>query len=230
MGKLKDLTLLNFKEFGATNAPSISTLFAAEKYEHQQEIIDYLENGKISLVAPGLEIDEYTGETIIPKHTKAILTDGVYSWSGSLSYYVEKYNARLPHEIEEWMVIQHIKNKTDKSIEVKDEDRKTYELMKVLSAMKHRPEMYFKKGSYYEQLQAFLIGYGLGAHLYEDSDMVASSDIEWLVNKRLEEEYGEQYENMDKLDDEEKFNIYLNTMFSVYANRYPKYAHDVGLC
>ncbi len=109
MNKLRDQTLLKFKEFGTVNAPSIATLFVSEEYEHKHEIIDYLENGKICLVAPGLEIDELNGETIIPRRTKAILTDGVYSWSGSLSYYVEKYNARLPMEIEDWMLSQHTK-------------------------------------------------------------------------------------------------------------------------
>ncbi|MCR5649727.1 MAG: hypothetical protein K6F86_00925 [Lachnospiraceae bacterium] len=96
-------------EFGAMNAPSISALFVSEKYEHQQEIIDYLENGRIVLAAPGLEIDEFTGETIMPRHTKTILTDGVYSWSGSLPYYVEKYNVRLPLEIEDWILSQYSK-------------------------------------------------------------------------------------------------------------------------
>ena len=109
-----------------------------------------------------------------------------------------------------------------------DMHKKTYELMKVLSAMKHRPGMYFKKGSYYEQLQAFLMGYGLGTHLYEESDVVSSSDIEWLVNNRLEEEYGERYEKID-LEDQEKFDIYLKTTLDVYANKYPEYARDLGL-
>ncbi len=114
-------------------------------------------------------------------------------------------------------------------IKVKDEDRKTYELMKVLSVMKHRPGLCFKKGCYYEQLQAFLMGYGLGTHLYEDSKVISSSDIEWLVAERLEEEYGEPYDKMDLLEDREKFDIYLKTTFAVYANRYPEYAHDLGL-
>ena len=118
----------------------------------------------------------------------------------------------------------------NEQIKVKDEDRKTYELIKVLSAMKHRPGMYFKKGSYYEQLQAFLMGYGLGTHLYEESDVVSSSDIEWLVNEHLEEEYGEPYEKVDLLEDREKFEIYIDTTFAVYANKYPEYAHDLGLC
>lgn len=104
--------LLRFKEFGVKDAPSISTLFAPEKYDHQQEITDYLKKGEISLVAPGLEIDEIKGEEIIPRITKAILTDGVYSWSSSLPYYIEKYNARLPREIEDWIVCQYKKNRT----------------------------------------------------------------------------------------------------------------------
>ena len=74
------------------------------------------------------------------------------------------------------------------------------------------------------------MGYGLGTHLYEESDVVSSSDIEGLVNERLEEEYGEPYEKVDLLEDREKFEIYIDTTFAVYANKYPEYAHDLGLC
>ena len=45
-----------------------------------------------------------------------------------------------------------------------------------------------------------------------------------------QEEYGEPYEKVDLLEDREKFEIYMDTTFAVYANKYPEYAHDLGLC
>ena len=46
--------------------------------------------------------------------------------------------------------------KKNEQIKVKDEDRKTYELIKVLSAMKHRPGMYLKKEATMNNFRHFL--------------------------------------------------------------------------
>jgi hypothetical protein len=60
------------------------------------EILSYLKNGKVVFFAPSRSVDVLSGEIIGP--TKCILTDGEFSWSDSLGYYVEKYNLLLPAE------------------------------------------------------------------------------------------------------------------------------------
>lgn len=62
------------------------------------KIIKYLCNGEIILVSPSSVIDVISGERIAA--STYIYTDGEYSWSNALSYYVEKYNLKLPEEFE----------------------------------------------------------------------------------------------------------------------------------
>ncbi len=44
--------LLEFKEFGSLDSPSLSTLFMGGRYEGQDIIVSYLENGETLLCAP----------------------------------------------------------------------------------------------------------------------------------------------------------------------------------
>ena len=90
--------LLFYQEFGTLNAPSLKDFFEKSSYEGQNKIIEYLESGRIKLAASSLCKDAFTGEIIA--ETKTIMTDGEYSWNNMLSYYVKKYNLRLPGDFE----------------------------------------------------------------------------------------------------------------------------------
>ena len=96
--------LLHYKEYGPEDAPSLSTLFNDGRYENQDRIIDYLKKGTVTVVATRYDKDVFSGETILPLQTSCHLTDGEYIWSSDLAYYVEKYNVRLPKEVENRML------------------------------------------------------------------------------------------------------------------------------
>ena len=63
------------------------------------KILNYLNSGEVTLASPSSAIDVFSGERI--NATNCILTDGEYSWSNALGYYVEKYNLRLSKEFED---------------------------------------------------------------------------------------------------------------------------------
>ncbi len=100
----RGLRLLQYKEFGAEEAPSLSSMFAPRKYDGQDKVIDYLKKGKVTLVSTQYDTDAFSRDTIMPLQTTCILTDGEYSWSSTLPYYVEMYNVRLPKEVEDWIL------------------------------------------------------------------------------------------------------------------------------
>ena len=93
--------LVKWQEFGAENAPSIRILFSKKPYPNKEKIASYLESGETKLVSPEAESDVVTGNLISPCITKCIKSNGDYSWSGILPYYVREYNLRLPAEYEE---------------------------------------------------------------------------------------------------------------------------------
>ena len=88
--------LLNWKEAGAEGAPSLKEFFQETKDPRQEKIARYLDRGKTILTAPGVSVDFFSGESI--ENRLEIMTDGEYSWVSWLSYYVRKYNLKLPEE------------------------------------------------------------------------------------------------------------------------------------
>lgn len=89
-----------YDEFGpGMNLPSMRDAFQSERYPGQDMIVKYLrENGKVHMACPGISRDKITGERLTVEMTH--MDDGVYSWTSSLAYYVDKYNLRLPEEFE----------------------------------------------------------------------------------------------------------------------------------
>lgn len=87
-----------WKEFNPAASKSIKDDFQSKAYDYQPEICNYLDNGKVSLSATTCGTDILTGVRIT--NTYCILTDGEYSWSNTLSFYIKKYNLRLPHDFE----------------------------------------------------------------------------------------------------------------------------------
>ena len=98
---MKQYDLLKWKELGQKDAPSIKILFSTKPYPNQEKIAAYLDRGKVSLVTASYEKDAITGKIIHPARTARIMSDNEFSWDGSLSYYIRKYNLRLPAAIEE---------------------------------------------------------------------------------------------------------------------------------
>lgn len=68
------------------------------KYERMDDIISYLENAKDTMASFRLPKDVFTGESI--KVTPLLKNDGVYVWWSTLTYYISKYNLRLPKDVE----------------------------------------------------------------------------------------------------------------------------------
>lgn len=94
------ISLINYEEFGPNMGfKSMREFFEAAPYEGQEKIAFYLDNGTPTYVRMSRGKDFFTGEPISGSYTG--MTDGEYSWSSVLSYYVMKYNLRLPKEFEE---------------------------------------------------------------------------------------------------------------------------------
>lgn len=97
----------NYKEFDADNKHSIREFFSKEPYPNQEKIANYLKNGGQSICSStSIPKDVFTGESL--KMEEIGREDEQYQWFSILSYYVEKYNLRLPIEFE-----KHILRKTN---------------------------------------------------------------------------------------------------------------------
>ena len=93
-------SLIRYAEFGPNmGLKSMKEFFEPQPYEGMQSIIDYLKNGKKTYAKAARANDVFTGEAIDVDEYVG-MTDGEYSWNSVLSYYVEKYNLRLPKDFE----------------------------------------------------------------------------------------------------------------------------------
>lgn len=90
--------MAKWKEFNPASDRSMKDDFNDKPSPYNKIIVNYLDNGELVLVSPSIATDVFSGEKI--GRTNCILTDGEFSWSSSLSYYVEKYNLQIPKELE----------------------------------------------------------------------------------------------------------------------------------
>ena len=97
MGKRTNV-MAKWKEFNPISDRSMRDDFSERSSPFTKEIVDYLDNGELVIASPSIAVDVFSGEKI--GRTNCILTDGEFSWSSSLSYYVEKYNLQIPKELE----------------------------------------------------------------------------------------------------------------------------------
>ena len=105
MGKKKRINMMAmWKEFNPAASKSIKEDFANCEYANLAKIADYLDNGQVTLVSAEYGSDIITNQKIT--NTYCIVTDGEYSWSNTLSYYVRKYNLRLPKEFEDKILLK----------------------------------------------------------------------------------------------------------------------------
>lgn len=78
-----------------------------ERYAEQDKIVRFLETGEVVLAQLSRNRDVFDN-SVIPTEV-LVLTDGKYMWCNHLAYYVDKYNVRLPKDIE-----NHILGATEK--------------------------------------------------------------------------------------------------------------------
>lgn len=92
--------LNSFDEFNkGMNLSSMKDSFNDGSFEGKEKIVAYLQKGDKTIAACSYDRDVFTGERIPGK--KCLMTDGEYSWSSCLYYYVDRYNLRLLPEFEE---------------------------------------------------------------------------------------------------------------------------------
>lgn len=78
--------------------PTMKENLESKPYETKAEVLKYLKSGKPHIATAASVIDVYSGvNTFRPL---LHLDDGEFSWTTKLIYYIEKYNLRLPHEVE----------------------------------------------------------------------------------------------------------------------------------
>ena len=93
--------------------PSIVGCLTDVEHPFKARILSYLTHGHLLFAGGGLldDVVKPTGAGFLFNQSR---TDGTYSWSDSLAYYVERYNLILPREFVEhmasndWQVAQDI--------------------------------------------------------------------------------------------------------------------------
>ncbi len=119
-----------------------------------------------------------------------------------------------------------------KAYRITEED-KTVTLIEILMKMKVRPGMYFGNNNRYDKLMAFISGFGIGANVYENEKYFGASTLIPEAWDRLDKEY--ELMNFDnspwnnKLTDEERFEKYIDMIFTVFAEHYPEKATELGI-
>lgn len=87
----------SWAEFNEKADKSMKNDFCSAPYPDMQQIVNYLKNSNIAGIAFKTYKDVFTGETIGPAK---IYSDDELLWNSSLPYYIQKYNLRLPEDIE----------------------------------------------------------------------------------------------------------------------------------
>ena len=90
--------MAKWREFNPESNKSIKSDFQDVPSPHCNKILEYLNNGNITLVSTDKGIDVLTGEKIVSSY--CILTDGEFTWGNTLAHYVLHYNLKLPDEFE----------------------------------------------------------------------------------------------------------------------------------
>lgn len=101
-GEKMQYKFVGYAELGDTDGPKMKDCFEAKRYEEQDRIVRYLKGTKSAkelFVSTAIPKDVFTNESI--KMEDICMGDDIYAWSNILSYYVDKYNLRLPKEFEE---------------------------------------------------------------------------------------------------------------------------------
>lgn len=94
-----------FREFMGNAPPEIASRYplmadcmTPERYPHQDSIVRYLRDADLLLAVSSYAKDIFTGDATNVR--RGLMGDGTFFWSQSLSYYVDRYNVRLPGDFE----------------------------------------------------------------------------------------------------------------------------------
>ena len=98
-------SLIHFDEFGKNMGfPSMKDYFCDKPYKGIDKIISYLQKGEVTYVSASQNRDVFTNERF--NGSLCGMTDGVYSWTNALWYYVKKYNLKLNEEFTKYVLSQ----------------------------------------------------------------------------------------------------------------------------
>lgn len=78
--------------------PAMKDNLSPEPYKTKPLVLKYLQSGRAHIATAARIVDVYSGETT--NFTLLHLNDGEFSWTTKLIYYIDRYNLRLPAEIE----------------------------------------------------------------------------------------------------------------------------------
>lgn len=94
------LFLGKYEEFApGMGFPSIKEHIHDAPYDTKNAVLRYLETGNIHMTTAARVVDVFTGK---PTNRQIVhMNDGEYTWTTKVIYYIEKYNLRLPKDIEE---------------------------------------------------------------------------------------------------------------------------------
>ena len=104
---------------GEKTGPSLTECISDYPQDNERQIIQYLKSGVIFAACMGVfkDILDETSDVWIAPH---LLTDGSWLWYNDLSYYVEKYHARVPAEFIQAMKLNQWKFPPESSIDLSE--------------------------------------------------------------------------------------------------------------
>ena len=102
--KLRKVGFFRELRHGNNDGPSLTDHISDVAQPRETDIVNYLRKGILLVACPGISRDvlDESAEIIGSPH---IMTDGVWEWPNDLSYYVEKYHARVPESF-----VQHMQS------------------------------------------------------------------------------------------------------------------------
>ena len=93
------IILGKYEEFApGMGFPSIMGHMQPTPYGAKAKVLKYLKSGRVHMATAARIVDAVTGEAA--SQTLLHMNDGEYSWSSRLIYHIEKYNLRLPEDVE----------------------------------------------------------------------------------------------------------------------------------
>ncbi len=97
-------SLITFADFFGSDYPEIAAQYPMMRdcvvdgeYPHKEELLRYLETAPVDWISMSDKpfVDVMTGEPMLGVKPCG-RSDGVYSWTNDLAYYVDRYNVGLP--------------------------------------------------------------------------------------------------------------------------------------
>lgn len=83
--------------------PSMAASFERNPYPNKDKIVRFLKSGgEVECARASRDVDVFSGERI-PDEV-LVMSAGEFMWSNILSWYVDKYNLRLPKNFEDFIL------------------------------------------------------------------------------------------------------------------------------